>query len=364
MYNVSISRCDNYEYENVKKAVFQCLDRIIEIKQKIKPQAKVLIKANLAKAEKPEKAVTTHPSVIQAIAEYFQKAGCHVIIGDSPGAPQAYVKKNLNMVYKETGMLEVAKNTGCELNYDTSSLKVVNDKAVCLKEMSIIKVAEDVDFVISAAKLKTHALMMYTGAVKNLFGVIPGRLKMNYHLMMDNANSFAEHLVDICEYVMPVLSILDAVEGMEGNGPSAGDTRNAGLIMASENPYALDLTAIHAIGMDPKIVPIINVAANRNLFSGEIKDLSILGTKLEDIQLEPFKLPFTAELDNSGIPDVRYDLCSSCGVCVESCPPKAIEVSFGKPVIKLYKCIKCFCCQEMCPNKAIEIKKAEFMYFG
>ncbi|SCY96240.1 DUF362 domain-containing protein [Alkaliphilus peptidifermentans] len=363
MYKVSIVKCNDYQYKKVEEAVFQCLNSIPEIKSKIWPHAKVLIKANLARADKPEEAITTHPSVIQAIVRYFQIIQCRVVIGDSPGAPLGYTKKTLERVYKETGMMDVANNTGCELNYDTSVIEVINQEAVCLKKMTIIKIVEDADFVISAAKLKTHTMMMYTGAVKNLFGVIPGRLKMNYHLMMLSVERFSEHLVDICQYVKPVLSIIDAIECMEGNGPSAGDKRHAGLIMASENPYALDMTATHIVGINPLEVPAIAAAVKRNIFSGNIKNVVTPGVGLKDIKISPFQQPDTSKI-GGGIPSFKYEVCTSCGVCVESCPPRVIDISSGRPVINLDECIKCFCCHELCPNKAVDIKNENNIYLG
>ncbi|WP_432409079.1 DUF362 domain-containing protein [Wukongibacter sp. M2B1] len=364
MYKVSIVKCNDYEYKKVEEAVFQCLDCLPEIKERIKPNAKVLIKANLARDDKPEEAITTHPSVVQAIVKYFHKANCKVIIGDSPGAPFGYNKKTLDSVYRATGMIDVANNTGCELNYDTSIVEVENENAVCLKRMTVIKIIEDVDLVISAAKLKTHAMMMYTGAVKNLFGVIPGRLKMNYHLQMLSVDRFSEHIVDICEFVKPMLSIIDAVEGMEGNGPSAGDKRHAGLIIASENPYALDMTATHIVGINPLDVPSINVAVKRNLCTGNIEDVSTPCLGFKDIKIRPFKKPDTSKLGGDAIPSFKYELCTSCGVCEKSCPPKVIDSSSGKPVIDLDECIKCFCCHELCPNKAIYIKNRSNMNLG
>ena len=50
---------------------------------------------------------------------------------------------------------------------------------------------------------------------------------------------------------------------MEGDGPSAGDKRHVGLVMAAENPYALDTAAAHIMGIKPLSVPTIRVAADR-----------------------------------------------------------------------------------------------------
>ena len=144
-------------------------------------------------------------------------------------------------------------------------LEISNPDAKRLKSMQIIKIAREVDFVVSAAKLKTHGMMTYTGAVKNLFGVIPGLVKADYHLRLNSVDNFADHLVDICEAVKPVFSIIDGIDGMEGDGPSAGEKRHVGLIMASDSPYALDEVASSIIGIEPMMVPTVR-AAKRNLF--------------------------------------------------------------------------------------------------
>lgn len=372
MNTVNIVRCENYEFENVKKAVYEALDGIAAIKIYITKGSRVLLKTNLLMRKSPEDAVTTHPAVVEAIVGYLQNIGCKVIIGDSPGGP--FTEWNLKSVYKAAGMIEVTERTGCELNYDTSVLEISNPEAKLLKTMQIIKVAREVDFVVSAAKLKTHGMMTYTGAVKNLFGVIPGLVKADYHMRLNSVENFADHLVDICEAVKPVFSIIDGIDGMEGDGPSAGEKRHVGLILASESPYALDAVASSIIGMDPLKVPTIRAAKDRNLFSGEVKGVKINGIRLEDIKIPPFKLPksininfvggrVTRTLEKTILNNLRpkpvfnYDICVSCGDCKRSCPPGIIDMSSGKPVPDLSKCIRCFCCHELCPKKAVEIKR-------
>lgn len=372
MENVSMIRCDSYEYQKVEEAVSQCFERTDNLKGKLREGTKVLVKVNLLKKNRPEDAVTTHPAVIEAIVRYLQKAGCTVVLGDSPAGP--FTKKSLENIYRATGMEEVAEKTGCALNLDTSVVEVVNDRAKMLKNMQIIKVVEDVDFVISAAKLKTHGMMTYSGAVKNLFGVIPGLIKAEYHFKMNDEMNFAQHLVDICEYVRPVFSIIDGIEGMEGNGPSGGDKRQVGLLLASDNPYALDTAASHIIGIDPERVPTIRVAAEREIFSGKMKEIAIQGLALEDIKIPPFKLPDSINVNFVGgkmpkpiekflvntlraKPSFDYNTCISCGDCKRSCPAGIIDMKDGKPVPDLSKCIACFCCHEVCPKKAIDIKK-------
>ncbi|HOS69922.1 MAG TPA: DUF362 domain-containing protein [Bacillota bacterium] len=372
MNTVSIVKCDDYEFNNVKRAVYEALDGIENIKLKIIKGSRVLIKTNLLMRKNPEDAVTTHPAVVEAVVRYLQDIDCKVIIGDSPGGP--FTEWNLKSVYKAAGMFGVAERTGCELNFDTSVLEISNSGAKRLKSMQIIRIAKEVDFVVSAAKLKTHGMMTYTGAVKNLFGVIPGLVKQDYHMRLNNADNFADHLVDICETVKPVFSIIDGIDGMEGDGPSAGEKRHAGLILASENPYALDTAASSIIGIEPVTVPTIRAASSRNLFSGDLKDIDIKGVRLDEIRIEPFKLPksHNANLIGGRVPKAfermvlntlrpkpvfNHEICISCGDCKRSCPPGIIDMSSGKPVPDLSKCIRCFCCHELCPKKAVDIKR-------
>lgn len=372
MHTVNIARCGNYEFESVKKAVYEVLDGIEAIKLKLTEDSRVLVKTNLLMRKNPDDAVTTHPMVVESIVRYLQDIGCKVIIGDSPGGP--FTEWNLRSVYKAAGMIEVAERTGCELNYDTSHVEISNPDAKRLKTMQIIKVAREVDFVVSAAKLKTHGMMTYTGAVKNLFGVIPGMTKADYHLRLNSVDNFADHLVDICEAVKPLVSIIDGIDGMEGDGPSAGEKRHVGLLLASENPYALDTVASSIIGIKPMAVPTIRAAKERRLFSGELRDVRINGVQLDEINIEPFMLPGSININFVGgrvpkfaekfllnnlrpRPEFNYDLCVSCGDCKRSCPPGIIDMSSGKPVPDLSKCIRCFCCHELCPKKAVNIKK-------
>ena len=339
MESVSITQCENYDYEKVEEAVFECLNYLTEMKKVIKEGSRVLVKVNLLKKNLPEDAVTTHPAVAEAIVRYLQNMGCQVVLGDSPGG--AFTQKRLQDIYRASGMLEVAEKTGCELNYDTSDVEVSNPKAEKLKRMQIIKIVEDVDFVVSAAKLKTHGMMTYTGAVKNLFGVIPGLTKAEYHLKLISIENFANHLVDICQYVAPVFSVIDAVEGMEGDGPSAGEKRHVGLIMASENPHVLDVAASHLIGLSPTQVPTIQIAAARGLCNGNVKDMTVWGCQLENLHIPPFKLPKSSDQDLFGdkVPDFLkkyltnalrakpvfdYNKCISCGECKRGCPAVSI----------------------------------------
>lgn len=372
METVAIRGCDSYEYEKVKKVIYETLDEFPEIGDRAKKGAKALVKTNLLMKKQPQEGVTTHPSVVEAIVSYLMDKGCQVTIGDSPGGP--FTTSMLKSVYKASGMDGVAQRTGCSLNFDISAVEVSNPSALKLKTVRMINAVREADFVISAAKLKTHGMMTYTGAVKNLFGVIPGLIKAEYHFKMISEMNFAHHLVDICETVKPLFSVIDAIEGMEGNGPSGGEVRHVGLLMASMNPYALDVTAARIIGMKPSIVPTIRAAHERRLFQIETQ-VAVKGIPLDEINIEKFKLPDSVKGLNfikgmvpepvekvitsalKAKPVFEHATCIGCRDCARICPAGIIDMSSGKPVPDLDRCISCFCCHEVCPVKAVSIKR-------
>ncbi len=215
-------------------------------------------------------------------------------------------------------------------------------------------------------------MMTYTGAVKNLFGMIPGVTKADYHLKMNDPDNFANMLIDICDYIKPIFSIIDGVEAMEGDGPSAGDIRNLGLLLVGDSPYELDLVACKIAGIEK--VPTNLHAQRRHLVTNDMNDMVFYGAPIDGIDITPFKLPgsthinfvedrippFVVEflLDKvRPYPKVIQKQCIGCGICAKNCPSKVISIIDKKARIDTSTCIRCFCCHELCPEKAMGIKR-------
>ena len=367
--SVIISKCSAYEEQKLKRSVSDIFKKLNNLGEYIKPGDTVVIKPNMLLGKSPDQVVTTHPDLIQQVIEQLKKIDCKIVIGDSPGGP--FNESRLKTIYKKTGFLELADNKNVSLNYNTSSTKISFEEGFLVKSFEISDFILDADLIINMSKLKTHSFMKYTGSVKNLFGSIPGMKKAEYHLRMPEAANFALMLVDLARYIAPQINIMDAVIGMEGAGPSAGEKRKFGYIMASTSCFSLDVAGAYLFNIKPEDIPTIKQGKKKGLV-GNIEEIKLYGDKLvpakntitPDINESDTRnvnnLPsFLASIVNKLLkprPVFNTNQCVKCGDCAANCPAEAIELD-DYPEVDLEACIRCFCCQELCSYEAVDIKK-------
>lgn len=371
---VYIAECGSYEQEQVIKAVRECMAPFGGAAGILGHKKRVAIKPNLVIARKPEEASTTHPSIVEALASEFIAAGAEVVIADSMGGP--YNLPLLKNIYKQTGMDNAAEASGAQLNYDTSSVRIRCAHPGKVPEFQVITPVAVADLVISVAKLKTHVLARMSGAVKNMYGVIPGLFKAVLHSRFPDIRDFAALLADLSETVCPGFSIIDGVVGMEGDGPTGGTLKKMGVLIGAANPYAADLAACAVMELDPDTVPLLSETIRRGLCPPSAMELQVLGMPIKSVS-KAFKLPpyrnfiggaaflpkpirKAAERLLVPRPVVDKSKCTGCGSCARACPEHAISMIGGRPDINYKKCIKCYCCHEMCPQKAIRLKRMFF----
>ena len=225
--------CESYDAETVRRALEEAVGRAGGLDW-VRPGMRIGIKLNLCAGLKPEKAATTHPVMAAELTKMLIGRGARVVLGDSPGEPFTAVV--LNRIYNVTGM-RLCEEAGGELNRDFTHRTAEDPDAVTAKSFEYCCWLDGCDAVISFCKLKSHGLMGMTAAVKNIYGVIPGTVKSEYHFRYPDPMAFAEMMVDLNEFVRPRLYLCDAVEAMEGNGPTQGAPRHMGALLAGTDPY-------------------------------------------------------------------------------------------------------------------------------
>jgi uncharacterized protein (DUF362 family)/Pyruvate/2-oxoacid:ferredoxin oxidoreductase delta subunit len=363
---VSITSCGDYTYSHVQSAVKTCLDHIGGLERFVKKDQRVLIKPNLLSAKDPSRAITTHPAVVQAVTEQVQKLGAFPILGDSPGG----VDRGIKRVWENTKLSEVAGQTGAKLVAFESS-GVYGKTTPEGKTYYIAKPVIDADVIISLAKLKTHTLTLMTCAVKNMFGSIPGFRKAAYHKEAPKPKDFAGVVVDIFSLTRPHLTLVDAVVCMEGDGPSSGDPKYLGLLLASTDAVALDMVAAKMMGFKEGEIDTTRVAQEKGLGVKSFDQIEIIGEKLNQLSLPQFVLPsnrlikmipsFLLKLVGPFVwvrPNILESNCINCNICVDNCPTQTIRKGENRPTFDYTNCINCMCCHELCPEKAIYLEKS------
>ncbi len=357
---VSIQTCKDYQLDNIRAALAACLAPLGGMQAFVKPGMKVLLKPNLLTAAEPGKAVTTHPVVIRAVAEAVRAEGGIVWVGDSPAAEINEGKS----VWETEGLGE---------SLSASGAKLIKFKGAYLRQIGgydyyISRPVLDADLVINLPKMKTHTLTRYTGAVKNLLGVLPGGRKREIHVRAPGVTEFSRALVDILALVKPQLNIMDGILGMEGNGPGTSGTPHAyNLLAASADAVALDSVMAHAMGFHPGELIHLAQAEARGLGFHHPDHISILGNP-SILRLGKLDLPkarwfldmpswFTDPLQDriKLQPRIEPAKCTACGTCEDSCPADVITVK-DIATFNLSICIGCMCCVEVCPHGALTPK--------
>lgn len=368
MSRVIIQECKNYETEQIMSKINDAVESLGGWGKYVRANDTVLLKVNLIGPKSSDSGAVTHCEFLRAMIRILKNLGCTVWVGDSSGGAIAGVAPTAKG-FRTAGYEAVAAEEGAVIrNFDREGVVSAVPESGCEDSMYLAKPLFDAEVVINLPKLKTHSAQIFSGAVKNVFGCIPGLQKAHYHKIAPVPADFGQIICDIHKAVPIRLHIMDAVLAMQGEGPTAGTVYHAEKILVSEDPLALDTVAAKMIGIEVEDVPILNTARARGLGQSRFEDISIEGDYRQVPKLTGFKLPkkFRSMKKGSGKslvkvidffethPVIDQKKCRKCNTCVESCPVQAIDKETR--LINYNLCIGCMCCHEMCMFKAVKLE--------
>jgi uncharacterized protein (DUF362 family) len=186
---------------------------------------------------------------------------------------------NADKAFDATGMTELCEKYGVKhlnLRHAQDKVKIKIPNGDALRDITVPRIVAE-SAIISAAKMKTHMATKVTLGMKNMFGLLPDKLKMKYH-----AIGISKVIVDINTVIKPHLTVIDGFVAMEGRGPTDGSPVKMNLVMAGRDPVATDATCARVMGIDPHEISDIRGAHQKGL--GNIDEVDIVGVKLEDVR--------------------------------------------------------------------------------
>lgn len=367
---VSVCQVADYQQELLDAAVERHFTHV-HAEELIRPGMRVLIKPNLVRGCRPETAVTTRAELLLAVCKKLKTMGVsQIVIADSPGG--VYTPARLASIYSASGLKPLAEIA--TLNQNIGQRQTFCPEGFENRTFDIIEPVLEADVVINVAKLKTHGMTMLSAGIKNLFGCIPGLQKPEMHYRHPEVEGFSRMLCELARHVNPALTLIDAIDCMEGNGPTGGVVRHLGLTLAARNVFEQDAYAATLMGMEPEKVAMLRIARELGWYDPDA--LQTVGDEAQPAD-PPFVLPDSASVDFTSrlpgfmqgvasrvlrgvlraVPALDASKCVGCGKCAESCPPHIIRIERGKAVFTSKGCISCFCCQEMCPEHAINVRR-------
>ena len=253
--------------------VFEALD-LIDYKSCLAGFSKVLIKVNFICNETWDSGATTDPVVVEAIIKRLRELPVEIFVVESDAT-----MTNSDKAYVATGMKDMCERNGVSflnLRYVKEKVKIDIPNCEAIGSITVPRIVKD-SAIISAAKLKTHMATKVTLGMKNMFGLLPDKLKMKYH-----AKGINGVIVDINSVIKPALTVIDGFVAMEGKGPTGGTPVKMDLIIAGKDVVATDAVGARVMGFEPAEISHIRRAGAKGL--GNVDDIEILGSKLEEVR--------------------------------------------------------------------------------
>jgi uncharacterized protein (DUF362 family)/Pyruvate/2-oxoacid:ferredoxin oxidoreductase delta subunit len=383
---VSFRTVGNYDREKICQIIENLL---LDIPPPDVYNKTVLLKPNIVVPKKPESAACTHPAIVYAMIKALSERGAaKIIVGDSP------INLDGKLAARVAGIYDAVIEAGAEWVDFDQMVEIPCADGKVVKSVFVAEAVKLADIIITMPKLKTHALMAYTGAMKNMFGLIVGNNKSQTHYRFPDKNNFSAYLTDLNIALKPQYGLMDGILAMSGNdGPTNGAPAQVGILAASCNVLALDWMCAALIGYNPHQIVNLQDALDRRLWLNSPDEIELKGDDFE--KLKPAKFNLATRVRQSSVfegpktnkikkmlllctkvikqsmpklyevirllfgtyPHFVKIKCILCKNCIEICSAKALVVMRKKILLNRSRCIRCFCCHEICPKGAIKIQR-------
>jgi uncharacterized protein (DUF362 family) len=255
----------------------------------LRGKKRIFIKPNLSHFEYVT-GVVTSPELTAELIGLLRDGAEEVIVGESEG-----FNYSCRLAFRQTGM-EAAVNKAGGTVVNLSEDKVVEVKFPNsnspLKRLFLPKTALDADATVDLPLMKTHEFMMYSGALKNLFGCVPSNRRIYLHPHLP------EVLCRLYCIFKPALTVMDARVGIEGNGPTKGIPVPMGLMLTGNDALATDIIATQLMKLSWKDT-YLNYAAQKTGLKE--KDIVVQGLRISDVarrfETPRIDLPVKAQME-------------------------------------------------------------------
>jgi len=219
---------------------------------------RILLKPNLVEPHLSLSHINTHPLVVRGAVEAFLHFGAaSVVVAEGPGH-----RHDTLLVLEESGLADVLYEDRIPF-HDLNTMEGVTRRNLGsymkLATLTFPRLVQEVDWVVSLAKMKTHHWAGATLSMKNFFGMMPG----NYYGWPKNVLHQAgirQSILDINATLKPHFAIVDGITGMEGDGPIMGTPIQAGVLVMGRNLPAVDATCCRIMGINPQKIEYLRYA--------------------------------------------------------------------------------------------------------
>lgn len=274
---------------NAEKMVEEALNLLGGVTSLIRPNTTVVIKTNAISGAPPEMSICTSPAVLSAVIKEIRKAQPKEIIV-TEGMRTAGLE-----YFEGSGQKKAAEEAGVDrminIMAEKDLIKIpIRDHRGEKDFVMFPRFLVEADHFVNLPLFKTHVSMMFTAALKNLFGLLSAEDRRSFHW-----TGVSKGLMDVWSVCRADLNIVDMIRPGEGFGPLAPVPVDFGCIVAGKDPVAVDSTCCRMVGLDITKVPYFDAIKERNLGKYDEKDIEVRGKTVKEV-FKKLWTPYLADL--------------------------------------------------------------------